>query len=92
MLDAETPEANDWLAVNQLTVTEGVVIAVDYSASPPVVNIANIDTPRNATREQLVAVVLTCQDGCPIIRPGDYIEVAGEKVHEYLYIATSISR
>jgi hypothetical protein len=71
--------------------TEGNVVDVDYTVSPPIAYIANRDTPPNATRAQLVAVVLACPGGCPTVRPGDYIEVAGEKVHEQLYIAEGIS-
>ena len=58
---------------------------------PPVVYVANIDTPPYATHDQLVVVVLVCKNGCVRLRVGDYIEVAGEKVHEQLYLASDVS-
>ena len=38
-----------------------------------------------------VTVLLRCGARCPTIRVGDYVEVDGEKVHEQLYEAESVT-
>lgn len=38
-----------------------------------------------------MVVVLRCKDQCPAIKVGDYITAEGEKEHEQLFYAESVS-
>jgi uncharacterized repeat protein (TIGR01451 family) len=64
--------------------TEGNVIAVDPVASPPTITIAN--------RDGVVTLVwVGPRDQFPMVTPGDYVQVDGEKIHEQLYEITDLS-
>lgn len=64
-------------------VTEGNVVSVTSGPDGLTIVIGNVDG--------LVTIVLPCGSACPTIRPGDYVEVEGEKVHEQLYQAQSVT-
>jgi hypothetical protein len=63
-------------------VTEGNVLAIETGPDGLSITIANVDGP--------VIIVLRCGASCPTIRPGDYVEVEGEKIHEQLYEAEHV--
>jgi uncharacterized repeat protein (TIGR01451 family) len=64
-------------------VTEGNVVEVHQDEQRPYVVIAN--------RDGLVTVMLLCGNQCPTIRVGDYLEADGEKQHEFLFEAESVT-
>jgi hypothetical protein len=64
--------------------TEGNVIAVDQTANPPTITIANRDG-------NVVLVWIGPRDRFPTVKVGDYIQVDGEKIHEQLYEITDAS-
>jgi subtilisin-like proprotein convertase family protein len=64
-------------------VTEGNVLSVESGPDGLVITIGNVDGP--------VTIVLRCGSSCPTVRPGDYVEVDGEKIHEFLYEADGIN-
>lgn len=63
--------------------TEGNVTEVALDAVPPYAMIA--------TRDGLVQVVLNCEDGCPAIRVGDYLQADGVKENEGLFNADEVT-
>jgi hypothetical protein len=63
--------------------TEGNVLKVVADEQGLTIVIGNVDGR--------VTVRLRCGTRCPTIRAGDYVEVDGEKVHEQLYEAESVT-
>jgi hypothetical protein len=63
--------------------TEGNVLEVVADAQGLTIVIGNVDGR--------VTVLLRCGTRCPTIRVGDYVEVDGEKVHEQLYEAETVT-
>jgi hypothetical protein len=63
---------------------EGDVIAIDKSKDPPEMIVANVDG------EVIVKMLKTDEIDINDVRPGDYVSVDGEKIHELLFEATSI--
>jgi hypothetical protein len=63
--------------------TEGNVVAVDLNASPRTATIA--------THDGLQVIVLLCRDSCDDPSIGDYLEADGEKEHEALFYADSVT-
>ena len=63
--------------------TEGNVVAVDLDARPRTATIA--------TRDGLQVIVLLCRDSCDDPQVGDYLEAEGEKEHEALFYADSVT-
>jgi hypothetical protein len=61
--------------------TEGHVVATECGAEPPSVTIANRDG------KVLIRLFKDAAGVCREARPGDYLEVDGEKVHEALFEA-----
>ena len=64
-------------------VTEGNVLEVQVGPDGLTIVIGNVDGR--------VVIHLTCTTDCPTVRPGDYIEVEGEKIHEQLYEAETVT-
>jgi hypothetical protein len=63
--------------------TEGNVLEVVADAQGLTIVIGNVDGP--------VTVLLRCGARCPTIHVGNYVEVDGEKIHEQLYEAESVT-
>ena len=63
--------------------TEGNVVEVFLDAVPPYAVIA--------TRDGLVQVLLNCEDGCPAVRVGDYLQADGVKENEGLFNAEDVT-
>ena len=65
--------------------SKGGVLSVDCLARPPVITIGN--------RDGEVAVELRGEavGDCADIRPGQYLEASGEKIHEQRFIADQIN-
>ena len=63
--------------------TEGNVLEVTAGPDGLTIIIGNVDGR--------VTIRLACTTDCPTVRVGDYLEVDGEKVHEQLYEAESVT-
>jgi hypothetical protein len=63
--------------------TEGNVLEVVADSQGLTLVIGNVDGR--------VTVRLRCGSSCPTVRVGNYVEVDGEKVHEQLYEAESVT-
>jgi hypothetical protein len=63
--------------------TEGNVTKVGADAEGPYLVLANRDGP--------VIVRLRCGSHCPAVKPGDYVQLDGEKEHEGLFYADEVT-
>ena len=64
---------------------EGDVLRVDCAAQPPVITIGNRDG------EVTVELRGETVGDCAQVRPGQYLEASGEKIHEQLFVADRIN-